>query len=678
LRASIRALILFTGVAGAATWQEAVDRAMIGRVGTALVARVDDGRVVASRNRALAENTVAAPGSAIKPFTLAAMIDAGVLPLHADWACSGRLWIGGHNLTCTHPKSAMPLDAVAALAYSCNEFFTHFARPLPPNRLRSTLESYGFDAGEASAGDLPLQAVGVTDVRITPMRLLMAYRKLALARREHRASLEPVFRGMEASAEYGTSRGASIANLSVAGKTGTGPEYGWFAGYAPADRPEWVLLVAIAKGSGSGDAAPVAHDVLAGYREVSAPGEVNVQGKRYRLDDYVAGVLAGEAATYRSPQALRAMAIAARTYAVRFRGRHAADGYDFCPLTHCQNFRPIDVTKAQREATDATAGELIWYQGSPADAYYSQNCAGMTESGRQPYLPAHPDEYCIRGGRHPWSAEIPLNKISAETVEVIARSASGRALKVKLGSDLFESAEDFRLSIGRTLGWNLVRSDLYSVRVTKGIAIFDGNGSGHGIGLCQDGAEAMGNAGMRDREILAAYYPGTSVGLTARGLRWRVVSGERIDLWTTNAADERWIRTGESALRAAEARAGWRVANRARLMMFPTIDSFRDATGEPGSTLASTRGGVIRSQPALDEATLRHEIWHTVIEARVSGTLPDWFREGLAIKMSGVDPRSAERTRARDRVGQLIARYGEKEVLSWVAGKRPPEGVLAR
>ena len=651
---------------------------MIGRVGTALVARVDDGQVVASRNRMLAENTAAAPGSAIKPFTLAAMIDAGVLPSHADWVCSGRLWIGGHNLTCTHPKSAVPLDAVAALAYSCNEFFTHFARPLPPNRLRGTLESYGFDAVQPSGDDLPLQAVGVTGVRITPMRLLMAYRKLALARREHHASLEPVFRGMEASAEYGTSRGASIANWPLAGKTGTGPEYGWFAGYAPADRPEWVLLVAIAKGSGSGDAAPVAHDVLAAYREVSAPDEVNVQGKRYTLEDYVTGVLAGEAATYRSPQALRAMAIASRTYAVRFRGRHAAEGYDFCSLTHCQNFRPDSVTRAQREAADATAGELIWYQGSPAAAYYSQNCAGMTESGGQPYLTAHRDEFCVRGGRHPWSAEILLAKLGLETVEVIARSPSGRAQKVRLATDRVIAAEDFRLSVGRALGWDLLRSDLYSVRVTKGIAIFDGNGSGHGIGLCQDGADAMGKAGMTDREILAAYYPATLVGLTARGLRWRVVSGERIDLWTTTPGDERWIRIGESALRAAEARAGWHVASRLRLMIFPTIDSFRDATGEPGSTLASTRGAVIRSQPALDEATLRHEIWHTVIEARVSSGFPDWFREGLAIRMSGVDPRSAERARARDRVGGLIARYGEKEVLGWVAGKRPPEGVLAQ
>jgi stage II sporulation protein D len=439
-----------------------------------------------------------------------------------------------------------------------------------------------------------------------------------------------------------------------------------------------VLLVAIAKGSGSGDAAPVAHDVLAGYREVSPPGAVNVHGKRYALEDYVAGVLAGEAATYRSPQALRAMAIAARTYAVRFRGRHAADGYDFCPLTHCQNFRPIDVTRAQREATDATAGELIWYQGSPAAAYYSQNCGGITESGGKPYLPSHRDDFCVRGGRRSWSAEIPLAKLHVETVEVIARSPSGRALKVKTAWDLFEKAEDFRLNIGRTLGWNLVRSDLYSVRVTNRVAIFDGNGSGHGIGLCQDGAEAMAKAGMTDREILAAYYPGTLVGLTARGLRWRVVSGERIDLWTTSATDERWIRIGESALRTTEARAGWHVAGRLRLMIFPTIDNFRDATGESGATLAATQGTVIRSQPALDESTLRHEVWHTVIEARVPGAFPGWFREGLAIKMSGVDPRSAERTRARDRVSELIARYGEKEVLGWVAGKRPPEGVLAQ
>ena len=326
------------------------------------------------------------------------------------------------------------------MAYSCNEFFAHFAALIPPDRLRTVLTSYGFDA--STTDDVRLQALGETAVRITPIRLLAAYRRLALARRDNRAAMQLVFRGMEASVEYGTSRAAAIPGWRIAGKTGTGPEYGWFAGYAPADRPEWVFLVAVPRGSGSGDAAPLAHDILARFRGVEAPPHeatyVSVEGRRYPLDRYVAGVLAGEAATYRTTQALRAMAIAARTYAVRFRGRHSAEGYDFCSLTHCQNFKPSGVTPAERDAADSTTGELIWYQGSPAAAYYGQDCGGVTEASSEPYLPSRSDDACRRQGRRQWSAEIPLPDLAralanpVTTIAIVSRTSSGRAQSIRI------------------------------------------------------------------------------------------------------------------------------------------------------------------------------------------------------------------------------------------------------
>lgn len=240
------------------------------------------------------------------------------------------------------------------------------------------------------------------------------------------------------------------------------------------------------------------------------------------------------------------------------------------------------------------------------------------------------------------------------------------------------SATEFRLGAGRVLGWNLLRSDLYSVNRNNDRVIFSGYGAGHGIGLCQTGAEAMARNGAQAIEILAAYYPGTAVGLTARGLRWRVVAGERVDLWSTNEADRRWIAPAEAALRGAEARAGWTVSQRIKLMIFPDVATFRDATGESGSVLASTRGTVIRAQPSLDTPVVRHEIWHAVIESKAPGDLPDWFHEGLALAMSAVEPRSIERAAALERVRHLILRYGEKEVLAWAAGKPAPAGIISK
>ena len=53
----------------------------------------------------------------------------------------------------------------------------------------------------------------------------------------------------------------------------------------------------------------------------------------------------------------------------------------------------------------------------------------------------------------------------------------------------------------------------------------------------------------------------------------------------------------------------------------------------PAAVLAATRGTVIRAQPTIDEPTVRHEIWHAVIESHVPRDVPDWFHEGLAIEM---------------------------------------------
>jgi len=111
-------------------------------------------------------------------------------------------------------------------------------------------------------------------------------------------------------------------------------------------------------------------------------------------------------------------------------------------------------------------------------------------------------------------------------------------------------------------------------------------------------------------------------------------------------------------------------------MLFPSVDTFRNATGESGEVLASTRGTVIRAQPTVDAATIRHEIWHALIESRVPRNLPDWFREGLALAMSKTEPRSPERTIALDRVRRLIGQYGEKQVLAWIAGAPIPAGAL--
>ena len=96
--------------------------------------------------------------------------------------------------------------------------------------------------------------------------------------------------------------------------------------------------------------------------EAAAPGViVRVDGanRELPLERYVAAVLAGESSVFQSPEALKAMAVAARTYAVRLRGRHSAEGFDFCATTHCQRLDLDAVTPRLTGIAAQTAGELL-------------------------------------------------------------------------------------------------------------------------------------------------------------------------------------------------------------------------------------------------------------------------------------------------------------------------------
>src|SRR5207237_5257313 len=112
------------------------------------------------------------------------------------------------------------------------------------------------------------------------------------------------------------------------------------------------------------------------------------------LEEYVAGVLGGESSVFKSEEALKAMAVAARTYAVHHAGRHRAEGFDFCDTTHCQDLRLAARSDRLHTATEATEAELLWYDGAPADAYYSRHCGGPTEAADAPHLKQQSDTFC--------------------------------------------------------------------------------------------------------------------------------------------------------------------------------------------------------------------------------------------------------------------------------------------
>ena len=268
---------------------------------------------------------------------------------------------------------------------------------------------------------------------------------------------------------------------------------------------------------------------------------------RMTMEEYVAGVLAAEATSFTSPESLKAMAVAIRTYATRFRARHSADSYDFCDSTHCQALHLSTSAAEGRflDAARATAGEILMYDGKPATTYYHQDCGGTTEAAgigwrdvNTPYLTQQTDPYCTRASHEEWNAEISQNDLAKalvaagitpppgwHAIEVVTRTPSGRAHKLRLTgvTNLLIAAAALRLAVARSLDGDQIRSDLFAVRAEGSSYIFSGVGSGHGVGLCQAGAAEMGIEGKTYDEILSFYYPGTT--LQAPALRAAVVSG---------------------------------------------------------------------------------------------------------------------------------------------------------
>jgi len=448
------------------------------------------------------------------------------------------------------------------------------------------------------------------------------------------------------------------------------------------------------------------------------------------LEEYVPAVLMAESGDFENVESQKAMAVVARTYALRFMGQHAQDGFDFCDTTHCQVFGWKGANAAVRAAVNATRGEVLRFEGKLAQAFYHQNCGGTTAAAREAwptvteaYLTSHADTYCVARGVLKWESAIRVADLDRalrsagltmppgwREIEVVSRSESGRAQRLKLsgGADGNApiSASTFRFAVDRELGWNKIRSDLYDVRNAGEQIVFSGRGSGHGVGMCQAGAEEMAREGKTYREILSFYYPGTQLRATAtaESAKWQKRSSERVELLSTQPDVDAWILPiAERILKEDEEAIGWKAGAGVRLQVYATLDSYRDTTGQPGWVAASTRGRTIRLQPLAElrkrsivESTLRHEIFHVLVEAKAKAATPLWFREGIVLFLSNPNltgtaavsladeqieavlqqPRNRDEVQkayaaAQSRVAALVQEHGKETVLSWLSGGIP-------
>lgn len=266
---------------------------------------------------------------------------------------------------------------------------------------------------------------------------------------------------------------------------------------------------------------------------------------RLPLEEYVKGVVAAEMPASLHPEALKAQAVAARTYAVR---RMRAFGGPGCP-TYPEADVCSDPAVGQAYATpqelrrrwgplgyfyhwqriesavEATRGLILTYGGTPIDAVYHSTSGGRTEDAvavwgtSVPYLVSVPSPYEDRSPRLEQTVRLSLDELAARLgldparvaeaaragrlLEQVERSPGGRVLRLRVAGSELTGAE-----VRQILGLN---STLFTWDVSGGAVTFHVRGYGHGVGLSQYGADGFARRGADFRAILRHYYPGAEL-----------------------------------------------------------------------------------------------------------------------------------------------------------------------
>lgn len=273
-------------------------------------------------------------------------------------------------------------------------------------------------------------------------------------------------------------------------------------------------------------------------------GIVSVDGKPYRgcfrvlvedtdrvraincvdLEDYLYGVVPVEMPPKWAENALKAQAVASRTYALYIKGKSKDKRHDLVATTASQVYGGFDAeTGASNKAVDATRGEIITHDGRLTIAYFHSNSGGFTESAKDVWVA---DLRYLKGIRDPYSDNIPggswelslsrqaiqdrlnqygLNVGAVTEIRPFDMTNSGRPAKIAVAStrgEIVLKSNDFRLKIGAMK----LKSTLFRLSETGDGLRIRGKGFGHGVGMSQWGAYRMAQAGYDYRDILRHYY----------------------------------------------------------------------------------------------------------------------------------------------------------------------------
>ncbi len=247
------------------------------------------------------------------------------------------------------------------------------------------------------------------------------------------------------------------------------------------------------------------------------------------LEDYVRGVLAGEMPISFELEALKAQAVAARTYALRRINK--SNTYDVVDTVMNQVYKDDETLKQMwgsnyekymekiKTAQEATKGEYVDYNGTYADTLFFSTSVGNTENSEEifgtkiSYLRSVSSEWDEEVSpvyeeknvftRDEFCNKLKLNDCSKIYVNVLNQTSTGRIKNIKINNKTFTGTE-----VAYYLG---VRSNYFDIYIENNNVVVKTKGFGHGVGMSQYGAEGMASNGYTYKEILEHYYSGTTL-----------------------------------------------------------------------------------------------------------------------------------------------------------------------
>ena len=243
------------------------------------------------------------------------------------------------------------------------------------------------------------------------------------------------------------------------------------------------------------------------------------------FENYVLGALLSEMPTSFSPEALKAQAVACRSYALYRSQSPHSNGAQLCTSpAHCQAFCPPDSVSPERyekayNAVFETKGEIMLFDGKPVLAVFHASSEGKTRSsvevwgGSLAYLSSVETAEAYNptmdiSKSYTFSKEVFAEKLGVSVPclsEIyLEKNSSGRVSVVHL-SEKDVSGKDF-------VGIFSLRSQAFDIKIGENDVLITCKGYGHGVGMSQYGAQDMAQKGYGYKEILSHYYTGVTLG----------------------------------------------------------------------------------------------------------------------------------------------------------------------